>query len=63
VKKLCKISVVGTGLLGTSITSAILCSFSHVKFVDFSYRPSIGKKASQLGIVGLIGHKMKSKEL
>jgi hypothetical protein len=51
------------GLLGASITLAILRSFSHAKSVSFSYCPSIRKKACQLGIAGQIKYKMKSKEL
>jgi hypothetical protein len=50
-------------LLGASITSAILRSFSLTKSVSFSHRASTGKKARQLGVAGLINHKMKSKEL
>jgi hypothetical protein len=61
--KLREIRVVGMPLLGTSITSAILRSFSHIKSVDFSYRPGTGEKARQLGVGDLINHKMKSKEL
>jgi prephenate dehydrogenase len=42
------------GLLGASITSAILRSLSHAKSVGFSHRASTRKKASQFGVASEI---------
>jgi prephenate dehydrogenase len=49
-KKLRKISVLGMGLLGASISSAILRSVSGVKSVGFSHRASTRDKARGLGV-------------
>lgn len=42
------------GLLGASVTLAILRSFSAVKAVGYSHRPSTRRKARQLGVAGII---------
>jgi len=50
VKKLNEIAVLGMGLLGGSITLAVLRSLPKIKAVGFSHRPSTRKKARQLGV-------------
>ena len=49
-KKLRQISVVGMGLLGSSVTLAVLRSFSTVRTVGYSHRASTRKKARELGV-------------
>lgn len=49
-KKLQQISVIGTGLLGASVTLAILRAIPSVKTVAFSHRPSTRQKAARLQI-------------
>lgn len=53
-KKLQKISVLGMGLLGASITSAILRSISDAKSVGFSHRATTRDKARNLGVAAEI---------
>lgn len=45
-----QITVIGLGLLGGSITLAILRTFSGVKVVGYTHRPSTRKKARQLAV-------------
>ena len=47
-KKLKQITVVGLGLLGGSITLAVLRSFSSIKTVGFAHRAVTRKKAKEL---------------
>lgn len=49
-KKLRQISVIGTGLLGSSVTLAVLRSFSSIRTVGYSHRASTRKKARDLGV-------------
>jgi len=50
VKSLRKIAVVGMGLLGSSLTLAIMRTFSQVRVVGFSHRPSTRQKARALNV-------------
>lgn len=54
VKDLRKISVLGMGLLGASITLRILRSLSNVKAFGYSHRASTRKKARQCGVADII---------
>ena len=49
-KKLRKITVLGMGLLGASITSAILRSVSGAKSCGYSHRESTRQKSRQIGV-------------
>lgn len=49
-KKLRKITVLGMGLLGASITSAILRSNSGVKSCGYSHRESTRQKSREIGV-------------
>ena len=49
-KDLRKISVIGLGLLGGSITLAVLRSFPRVKMVGYSHRTVTRRKAKQLAV-------------
>ena len=53
-KELHKISVLGMGLLGASITLRILRSFPNVKTYGYSHRAITRKKARQLGVADII---------
>ncbi len=53
-KKLRKISVLGMGLLGASVTLAIGRALPSVKAIGYSHRPSTRKKARKLGVAGEI---------
>jgi len=49
-KDLKQITVIGLGLLGGSITLAILRTFAGVKVVGYTHRPSTRRKARQLAV-------------
>ena len=49
-KDLRQITVVGLGLLGGSISLAVLRSFPRVKMVGYTHRPSTRAKARKLSI-------------
>ena len=49
-KELKQITVIGMGLLGSSITLAVLRSFSAVKTVGYSHRKSTRQKAKRLAV-------------
>lgn len=51
-KGLGQITVLGLGLLGGSISLAVLRSFTGVKVVGYSHRPSTRDKARQLAVAG-----------
>lgn len=53
-KELKKITVIGIGLLGGSLTLSILRSFSGIKVVGFSHRSSTRQKARQLALASEI---------
>jgi prephenate dehydrogenase len=53
-KDLKQITVIGMGLLGGSITSTILRTFSGVKTVGYTHRASTRKKARQLAVASEI---------
>lgn len=53
-KKLRQISVLGMGLLGASVTLAILRSSKGVKSVGYSHRAATRRKARQMGVAGRI---------
>lgn len=53
-KQLRQISVVGAGLLGSSITLTILRSFSRVKTVIYGHRAITRQKAGKLGIADIV---------
>ena len=53
-KKLNQITVVGTGLLGGSLSRAILRCLPKTKVVGYSHRPSTRQKARQLSIASEI---------
>lgn len=50
-KDLRQITVIGLGLLGGSISLAVLRSFAEVKVVGYTHRPSTRDKARQLAVV------------
>lgn len=50
-KDLGQVTVLGLGLLGGSISSAVLRCFTQVKVVGYSHRASTRKKAKQLAVV------------
>ncbi|HUT46554.1 MAG TPA: prephenate dehydrogenase/arogenate dehydrogenase family protein [Sedimentisphaerales bacterium] len=49
-KDLKQVTVLGLGLLGGSISLAVLRSFTHVKVVGYTHRPSTRAKARQLAV-------------
>lgn len=49
-ERLKQITVIGTGLLGGSITLAVLRCFSGIKTVAYSHRPVTRRKARQLAV-------------
>lgn len=51
-KDLRQITVIGLGLLGGSISLAVLRSFAKVKVVGYTHRPSTRDKARQLAVAG-----------
>ena len=53
-KSLRRISVIGMGLLGGSISLAISRSLSSVKTVGYSHRAVTRRKARELGVAGQI---------
>ena len=53
-KDLRQITVIGLGLLGGSISLAVLRSFARVKVVGYTHRPSTRDKARQLAVAGEI---------
>ncbi len=53
-KELKQITVIGMGLLGGSITLAVLRCLSGVKTVGFSHRPSTRKKAGKLEVADTV---------
>ena len=53
-KKLKQITVIGLGLLGGSITLAVLRSFSRIKTIGFAHRAVTRKKAKELSVAGKI---------
>lgn len=59
-KKLQQISVIGMGLLGSSVTLAVLRSFSAIRTVGYSHRASTRKKARDLGVAGEIADDLPS---
>jgi len=54
VKKLRQISVIGLGLLGSSVTLTVSRSAGQIRTVGFSHRGSTRVKARQMGIAGVI---------
>jgi prephenate dehydrogenase len=50
VKELRQTTVIGLGLLGASISLAVLRSFSHVRVVGYTHRASTRAKARQLAV-------------
>ncbi|MBW8036712.1 MAG: prephenate dehydrogenase [Planctomycetes bacterium] len=59
-KKLRQISVIGMGLLGSSVTLAVLRSFSSIRTVGYSHRASTRKKARDLGVAEKIAEDLLS---
>ena len=53
-KKLKQITAIGLGLLGGSITLAVLRSFSSIRTIGFAHRAVTRKKARELSIAGKI---------
>ena len=49
-KDLKQVTVLGLGLLGGSISLAVLRSFAQVKVVGYTHRPSTRDKARQLAV-------------
>jgi len=45
-----QVAVLGLGLLGGSISLAVLRSFTHIKVVGYTHRPSTRNKARQLAV-------------
>lgn len=59
-KDLRQITVIGLGLLGGSITLAVLRSFPRVKVVGFTHRPATRRKARQLAVTTEIADCLKT---
>lgn len=51
-KDLRQVAVLGLGLLGGSISLAVLRSFAQIKVVGYTHRPSTRDKARQLAVAG-----------
>jgi prephenate dehydrogenase len=49
-KDLKQLSIIGLGLLGGSVSLAVLRSFAQVKVIGYSHRPSTRKKARKLAV-------------
>ncbi|MHC4488127.1 MAG: prephenate dehydrogenase [Planctomycetota bacterium] len=58
-KDLRQITVVGLGLLGGSISLAVLRSFARVKTVGYTHRPATRAKARQLAVATEIADRLK----
>jgi prephenate dehydrogenase len=55
VRHLRQVTVIGLGLLGGSISSAILRSFAQTKVVGYAHRPSTREKARRLSVATRVG--------
>ena len=58
-KDLRQITVIGLGLLGGSISLAVLRSFARVKVVGYTHRPATRAKARQLAVATEIADRLK----